>query len=124
MISTEQAERGMARMGILKFYPSEPASRKEIMRLLIKMVSTVEQLDWLVNTMIDHIGEWPGPAELRAVFTTRFKPLDGIEGKGYSSLPGFTPGDIEAENLIEHAKLSIDTNSRNEQGLKRITSAI
>lgn len=84
-------------LGCLAMFPSSPAAREEIMRLIERIVAEHEQLDWLVRTMIDQVGTWHGPAELRAVFCTRFRPADGVEK--YSALPGFTAGDIEAENL-------------------------
>lgn len=89
----------------LKFFPSAPGAMRPIGELLADLVGTREQLQWLDSAMLNQVGEWPGPAEVRAIFCTRFKPADGIEGKnGYSAIAGFTPGDIESEKLIEHSQ--------------------
>ncbi len=86
--------KAIASLTLLRFFPAEDIARASIMELLSRMIGTVEQLDWLVVTMIDRVGEWPGPKELRGVFCTRFKPADGIEA--WCSLPGFTAADSEA----------------------------
>lgn len=49
------------------------------MTVIESMVSSSEQLEWLVRTMLTHYNEWPGPMELRAVFCTAFFPADGIQ---------------------------------------------
>src|SRR5690348_14509423 len=91
----------VARMTALSMFPNNPAAHKEIMRMLDRMVSTSEELEWLVATMIDRVGEWKGTAELRGVFCTRFRPKDGIER--WSTIPGFTPEDSESQTLLEHS---------------------
>ena len=77
-------------------FPTERGARKAIMGLLWRMVDTKEKLDWLTATMIDRVGTWHGPSELRGVYCTRFKPADGIEGICAIS-HGFTGADCEAE---------------------------
>ena len=90
----------------LKFFPSEPSAIGPIAKIIASMVGTVEQLRWLDSVMLNQVGEWPGPAEVRAIFCTRFRPEDGDEVKGYSAIAGFTPGDIEGEKLVEHSRLT------------------
>src|ERR1035438_3778989 len=51
--------------------------------------------------MVDKIGEWHGPMELRGVFCTRFKPCDGVEVSCVSS-SGFTPSDQEMRSISAH----------------------
>src|SRR5690349_14533330 len=89
------------RLSALTHFPANTYAHEEIMRLIFRMVGTVDQLEWLVRTMIDRVGEWKGPRELRAIFCTRFAPLDGIEE--WSSVPGFTPADSEARSMSEAA---------------------
>lgn len=67
------------RLAVLKFFPSDAVVRQEIMALLDRLVSTPEQLEWLVSALINEVGEWPGPKEVRGIFCTRFRPKDGIE---------------------------------------------
>ena len=52
--------------------------------------------------MIDRVGEWKGPKELRGIFCTRFKPRDGIEELSQTS--GFTPEDSEMASIWESAE--------------------
>jgi len=99
MITEEQAMRAVGRMSILRFFPSDPYSRSQVAALLLKFVDRADGLEWLVNTMLNQVGEWPGPKELRALYCCKFKPADGIEA--YSAIRGFTPEDIEAENLAK-----------------------
>lgn len=89
------------RMHALAMFPNDQHAREEIMRIIERMVGTKEQLDWLVSSMIDRVGEWKGPREMRGIFCTRFKPLDGIES--YASAAGFTPADSESLCLVAHS---------------------
>ena len=88
-------------LGALEFFPTDPGARKQIMRLLDRMVSDTEQLRWLVRTMVDHVGEWHGPTELRGVFCTRFAPKDGVDAVCVKTY-GFRGCDME-ERAIEAA---------------------
>lgn len=102
--SKAEIELAVGKLTMLRFFPAEPITRAGIMELLDRMVGTVEQLDWLTRTMIDQVGEWKGPMELRGVFCTRFKPADGVEA--WSSIAGFTASDSEAAYSQEHPKLN------------------
>jgi len=88
-------------LGMLKYFPSDPLAQAAVMALLERMVSTPEQLAWLVRTMIDEIGEWQGPVELRGVFCSRFRPMDGVEA---DCGPGgkFSPEALESRSAIGH----------------------
>lgn len=90
-------------LAMCEFFPSDPAVRAAIMRLLAKMCPSREALIWLVSTYTNRIGKWHGPAELRGVLCTRFRPSDGVEA--YSALPGYTPDDSEAAYLEQHKQL-------------------
>ena len=110
----QQIVNAVARMSCLALFPNNPAAHKEIMRLLARMVATVQALDWLVVTMIDRVGEWKGTAQLRALMCTRFKPLDGEEGP-FCQIDGFTPVDNENRFLEEHPRKQLkDPNHRSE----------
>ncbi|MCL4853371.1 MAG: hypothetical protein KJZ78_18605 [Bryobacteraceae bacterium] len=95
--------RANARLAMCSFYPSDEAVQAAIMELLAKMCPSLEALQWLTTTMIDRVGVWKGPMELRGVLCWRYKPADGVEAN--SSLPGFRPEDGEALSLERHAQL-------------------
>lgn len=94
----------LEKWSMLRYWPSEPRTRAEIGALLIRMVPHREALDWLTDQLLNRIGEWPGPAELRGILCQKFVPLDGIQG--YSSLPGFTAEDAEQRYLERQAQES------------------
>lgn len=101
MLNEKQIEDAADELGCLRFYPSNPGAKLGIMKLLNAMVSTKPQLDWLVSTMINRVGEWKGPKELRGVFCSKFRPADGIEGD-CTDTSGFTSGDLEAKYIESH----------------------
>lgn len=90
--------------GALAFFPKpdDVAARKVIMRLVEAMVSNVDELNWLQAAMINQVGEWKGPADLRGVLCAYgvmtgkhgWKPADGIWS--VSAAPGFTQEDRNA----------------------------
>ena len=83
------------RLAVLRFWPADEIARAEIGRRLVRMVPSKAALDWLVDTMIDRVGEWRGIVELRGVLCARYRPADGIEAECIDT-PGFTPADGEA----------------------------
>ena len=99
--SKQDFESAVAQMTILRYFPADPIQRAMVMDLLARIVGTREQLSWLVRTLVDRVGEWRGPSELRGIFCNRFKPADGIEAD--CSIPKFTPADNEARPALEAA---------------------
>lgn len=81
-------------LAILPFFPQEPSARVALMKLVDRMVSTKDQLDWLERTMVDRVGKWHGPTELRGVFCTRFDPKDGVQA-WCKETPQFTSSALE-----------------------------
>jgi hypothetical protein len=94
-------KKAVGELGILKYFPSDAASKAGVMELLERMVATPEQLAWLVRTMVDQVGEWKGPKELRGVFCTRFNPADGVDVDCLETV-GFTPEALEGRGQAEH----------------------
>jgi hypothetical protein len=88
----------LAEMSMLKFFPSGESgemAQEAIVRLLRRMVGSREQLRWLVQTLVDRVGHWPGPAEVRGLLCTQYRPADGIEAP--CTLAGYSPADGEAK---------------------------
>jgi hypothetical protein len=78
---------------MLSYYPTDPGAQAAVMELLAAMCPHREALDWLVDAMVNRVGKWPGPAELRGVLCWHCRPADGIEAP--CSLAGFTAADGE-----------------------------
>jgi hypothetical protein len=99
--SKADLDNAMAKLAMCQFFPREAATQSAIMELLAKMCPHKAALEWLVDTMVNKVGSWHGPAELRGVLSSRFRPTDGIEAD-CNSTPGFTPLDME-RRYIEQA---------------------
>lgn len=99
MISETQAVEAVGELGAIPYFPREAAPQAAIMRALCAFVGEPWHLRWLVDTANNHMREWRGIAELRALYCVRFKPADGIEGS-QCSIAGYTPADCEAANAL------------------------
>lgn len=80
----------------IPFFPKELGARLAITEALMRFVAGGNELQWLIHTAVDHLREWRGVAELRALYCTQFRPLDGKNG-GACQIAGFTPEDCERE---------------------------
>ena len=85
--------------GTLRFFPSDPEARIGIAEQFAKMASNEDQLRWLVSRLPELYTDWPGLLECRAVFCTRYKPLDGVEAALGSASPAFGALCPEDEHL-------------------------
>lgn len=65
--------------GTLKFFPSDADARFGIAEEISEMAANEDQVVWLVKRLPKIYHEWPGMAEVRAVFCSKFRPKDGIE---------------------------------------------
>lgn len=83
-LTPETAAAGVAKMALMAFFPGDPDIRAALVSVFMDMVETDEQLDWLVNRALRLYGKWPGVAEIRALYCSRWKPKDGMET--YSSI--------------------------------------
>ena len=103
MIDVKKATQSIGKLAMLKFFPMDKETRTEIVALICSMVRSNEEIDWLVRRVITLYGDWPGPREVRAVYCSRFIPMDGIEV--YSDVyPSGIPRDPDierAEKLLE-----------------------
>ena len=93
----------VGQMAVLKFFPSDELARASLIRMLMEMCRCQEEAAWLVNRMTDGslYNEWPGPYELRAVFCSRFSPLDGKNVVGTAAYPDGIPSEHSSRSMIE-----------------------
>jgi hypothetical protein len=80
-----------AGLTVLKFFPTDPGGRAEVMLLIGRMAHNEGQVKWLVQRLLDLYDEWPGPRTLRAVFCHKYKPADGKDLRT-AICPGYPEG--------------------------------
>jgi hypothetical protein len=85
------------------FWAAEPTGRAVVMELLMKMCNNRQELNWLVDEVVNKIGTWPGPRELRGIYCTRFDPADGVDA--WCSLPGYRASDGEQRTIEAHEQI-------------------
>lgn len=91
----------LTKLAMLEFWPSEPAVRVEIGIFLARMCISRESLDWLTTQLVNRVGRWPGPREVRGIYCTRFPPADGENA--YSEIAEFSPEASEGRVTDESA---------------------
>jgi hypothetical protein len=99
--SAADLDRACDELGMLEFF--RPDLRAPVMRLLRDMCPHKRALRWLVEELVNHVGKWPGPAEVRGLLCSRFDPADGIDQ--WCSLPGYTAAEQEEKHLERHKQL-------------------
>lgn len=109
--TAQQFADAVGKLGAIPMFPSDAHARQAIMEALAAMVSNIEQLRWLVGTMLNYSDQWHGVKELRGVFCTRFKPTDGIEGTCVHTR-GFTPADCESDYLMSQPRQLSDSEAK------------
>lgn len=90
----------ISEMSCLRFFPSDAGARTAVAKLIDRMARTAAEVRWLTATMVDQVGEWQGPKELRGIFCQRFAPADGIEAA--STHPKFSPEANETRSIAAH----------------------
>jgi len=88
-VTPEAAALAVSRLGLMAFFPGDPDTRAALIWVLMQLVETEEQLDWLVERALKLYARWPGPGELRALYCSRFKPKDGAEAYSEMYQSGF-----------------------------------
>jgi hypothetical protein len=91
------------KLSMLPYFPQGQGAKTAVMEELERITNSPQKLEWLITAYVSHVDGWTGPAQLRALYSTRWKPLDGIEG-GDCRIPGYTPNDSESQTLAEHAQ--------------------
>jgi hypothetical protein len=101
MLNFESTLDQLAGLTLLRYFPADAGARLELAKLVARMASNEQQVDWLVQRTLALCGEWPGPLGLRQIFCSKFKPADGIEAGGTTMFPDGPPSEkkIEASPL-------------------------
>jgi hypothetical protein len=83
-LTPDAASAAVAKMALMAFFPGDPDIRAALVSVFMDMIDTEEQMEWLVKRALRLYARWPGVAEIRALYCSRWKPKDGIEA--YSSV--------------------------------------
>lgn len=69
----------MGRLMAMPFFPTDQLVKLAVADEINAIAATDEQLEWLIRRVTVLFSQWPGLSEIRAVYCSRFKPVDGIE---------------------------------------------
>ncbi len=103
-MNLENVLRMVSELAMLKYFPANnEAVLLALVRLCGDMCHSEAEVRWLVDRMTSGIySEWPGPAEMRACFCSRYPPKDGVNA--YSSVyPDGLPPSKEARTMLAAA---------------------
>lgn len=78
-LTVDSTARRVATLSLMAFFPHDSDARAALIRILMRVVETEEQLDWLIERALDLYPRWPGLGELRALYCSRYRPKDGVE---------------------------------------------
>jgi hypothetical protein len=78
-LTVSKVNSAVAKLGLMAFFPGDPEVRAGLVPILLEMIETEDQLEWLVDRALRLYSRWPGVAEIRALYCSRYKPRDGQE---------------------------------------------
>lgn len=106
-MTTQEILIELARMvGNVAYFPAEPVAVANIAMECARFIEDRIKLTWLVDVFIHQVGSWKGTKEFRAVYCTRFRPMDGLEA--WSDIIGFTAADSESLTHERHMQLTAE----------------
>jgi len=88
MMDFESVTAEVAKLGTMKFFPSDPAVKLALVEFFGDIAENEDQVRWLVKRVRTLYHEWPGEHELRAAFCSKFRPKDGINAYSQVYLDG------------------------------------
>ena len=94
-------DRAITRMKLVKFFPTDAEAHGALKEFLVMICPHKEALEWLVSELVNHVGAWPGAADLRGLLCTMYKPADGIYVD--CKIPGYRWQDFE-DRAIEQGQ--------------------
>jgi hypothetical protein len=91
----------LGKLGMLKYFPADEHTRASIGQEIASMATEPTQVLWLADAMVRHFNEWPGPLALRAAFSQRWTPADGVSAD-MQGFGGTWEAEIEQRALTAH----------------------
>ena len=74
MISAQQNADCLAKLGMLKFFPSRESTVAEIGRLLNDLCDNDHEARELTTAVLESLSEWPGPSKVREIYRAEVAP--------------------------------------------------
>lgn len=94
-ISEEAAAVGVSMLAVMKFFPSEAGARVLIGTELQAMANDEAEMLWVCRRATQLFTEWPGLPVLRAIFWSKFIPLDRRPASGaHAIFPDGVPAEV------------------------------
>jgi hypothetical protein len=97
-LTPEAAAEAVSRLALMAFFPGDIDTRAALIYVFMNLVDTTEHLDWLIDRALRLYSRWPGVAELRALYCSRYRPKDGHETYSEIYESGF-PHESRAETF-------------------------
>ena len=72
MLSPKVTDDCLARLGMLRFFPTNDRVVAEVGRLLNEICKNDKEVQRLTAAIVDSCSEWPGPSELKAIYSREF----------------------------------------------------
>ena len=83
--------------GSCEFFPSESGARTAVGAVIRGMCGSATEALWLVERMGRLFKRWPGTRDMRLVYCSKYRPLDGFElVGGTTAYPDGIPSESEA----------------------------
>ena len=95
-ISIETASSGVAILAALKFFPADDGARIAIGDELRSMCNTGDEMVWVCARALRLFSEWPGVQAIRAVYCSKFFPLDRDTRAECPEYPDGVPAEVVA----------------------------
>jgi hypothetical protein len=104
LITKQDLEIAIRRLKQMRYFPVDAGMEGELMLELASMCHDAERLMWLSRRAIRLFPDWCGVGELRALYSSRWRPADGI--RTFSGIflategsDGYPVNDREGDNL-------------------------
>src|ERR1035438_10555079 len=78
LITKQDLEIAIRRLKQMRYFPVDAGMEGELMLELASMCHDAERLMWLSRRAIRLFPDWCGVGELRALYSSRWRPADGI----------------------------------------------
>lgn len=105
VLKDSEAMAAAALMGSIPGFPFPGPERAPIAQALRDMCVSFESAAWLASRMVNLYRRWPGVPELRVVYCSQYRPLDGQEADGSETfpdgVPALPPGQVSSDRLLD-----------------------